>query len=144
MTTFAQARSDAARLFWLAMPIEPLRRKSLYDTGCGGADHVYRIEENRIQAAAEDRAATARMAPYSSAARAIESQSDAQKIREMLLSNLRAYGVRHVPVGAHGMIDQKGLHAVLDAVHSNSFELARATVQAWNLLAPFWTEPTAA
>jgi len=144
MTTFAQARSAAARLFWQAMPIEPLRRKSLYDTGCGGADHSYRIEQNRIEAAAEDRAATARMAPYSSAARAIEGQNDPQKMRDQLLSNLRIYGVRHVPIGADGLIDQQGLYAVLDAAHSNSFELARATVQAWNLLAPFWTTPATA
>lgn len=136
--SFVQARTQAARLVWQVVPIERAPSRSIYDTGCGGADHAYRLEENRRQYAAEDRAASARMEVFTSLARALEAQVCAVGVRKVLADWLR-YSAR-TDMSSHGnkIIDVELKRSIKSKVSGNLVELAVAVVQAWNLFVPIW------
>lgn len=135
---FLQARSQAARLVWQVVPIESAPRRSIYDTGCGGSDHAYRVEENRRQFAAEDRAACARMEVFTCVARSLEAQVCGAGVRKVLADWLR-YSAR-TDMSAHGNkpIDVELTRSIKGNVSGNLVALAGAVVQGWNLFVPVW------
>ncbi|OPZ91711.1 MAG: hypothetical protein BWY75_00191 [bacterium ADurb.Bin425] len=133
MKTFEQIRRQAAGFFWQAMPRISSRQFSIYDTGCGGADHSYQLEQRRQFAAQADREALRQTAPYSDAARGIEAQTNCDELLAYLKRWLTAYGSCPMPVG-----DDEELNRLqtkeLSKKASRPFDLVDAAAQAWNLL----------
>lgn len=135
---FAQARSQAARLIWQEVPLEDRPRRSIYDTGRGGADHSYAVEQNRRQFAADDRAATARMEIFTSVARSLEAQICPAGVRKVLADWLR-YSAR-CDMSEQGIapIDDELRRRIRGNVDVHRRPLANAVVQGWNLFVPIW------
>lgn len=133
MKTFEEVRRQAARFFWQAMPRISARHFSVYDTGCGGADHSYQVEQRRRQAAQFDREDLRLTAPYSEAARGIETQKSSAELLAYLKRWLTAYGSYPMPAGDDEELTDLQIRE-LSKKTGRPCDLVDAAAQAWNLL----------
>jgi hypothetical protein len=122
MTLFEQAKARVIDDFQqrAGQAVAPRRRSSVYNTGKGGADHSYQLEENRRQAAQADRYASSQSAKWSSWAETIEELQSFEQYIAWLRRWLQKYGWTEIDEDYN--VSFAGLKEHMDRTRNHNYE----------------------
>ena len=116
--------------------LEAVNFVPLTDTGRGGAEHRWQVEENRRHNARLANAASAAAAPYLSLADQVRSSSEVKSLMEIVLRAVRIQICRQedLPLREHGFIDSDAVLTRLKPHRSNDGEHLELLLTTYNNL----------